>query len=816
MIRIEPNFKNFTFNCKVVIHLVSEAPIQTLALNAADLTFNSSNIQTTKTKFEPSHKFDYEEEDVHFTFANEITGEFTLEIDYEGKIHNNLKGLYQTHYKVDKEIRVGGFTQFETEDARRMFPCFDEPGMKATYELEVLIEDNLTVISNMPIKSQSKVNSKKLTKFDKTPKMSSYLVFLTFADYEFIEDKLRKITFRVYTHPGLIEYGRDALLFGMKSLDFCEKYFNIAYPLPKMDLISTPDFSAGAMENWGAITFRESALLTFPGSSTKSDENRIKGTIAHEITHQWFGDLVSPVLWKYIWLNESFATFFANKIVDHYYPENEVWDNPSPRISMSWNADAYHETVPIEIAEQKRTSYNIKSTPIIYGKGGAILRMLENYVGEDEFQKGLQLFLRKHQYDVATSDDLWTALEESSNKPIIKVMKSWILQPGYPIVSVTRKGSTKLVFSQKRFTFLENTDSTLWIIPISLVVFKPNGEQIELSYLLDKKDSEFDIGFEFKAFKLNYNKVGFYRVSYESSDLQMLESYVKANKFSSLDCQNLVDDRIALFKSGNLTLDEYLAFIANFTSQKLYSALASISNFFTDLQMLVEESTKEKVISTGIAFHEKFLDKIGYEQKSDEYFKISTLRNTLLINAGYLGSPKAIQFGLSEFQKLKNGSSLPPDSLEAVLSIAARETDELSWFIEQFTSAKNEADICMYGDVFGDFKDEKSVNYVLDEIIFNKIPLRNQATIINRLCNNPYAIDKMWKWFNANLDNFGKMTPSIQGRSINFIISNSLTEKADMEKFFNEFGKKNRIAKITSEKAFESLDINLQIKGYLA
>ncbi len=814
LIKISTNFENFTFVGKTITDFVSKEPIKTVILNAADLEINSCKLQFNNKEFDLSYKFDHENEEVQFELPEEISGNFTLTIDYEGKIQENLKGLYQTHYKVGKDIKVGGFTQFETEDARRMFPCLDEPGIKAKYELEVTTDNNLTVISNMPIVSQSKSDSKQLVKFDKTPKMSSYLLFLGIADFESIKDNLRDIEFRVFTHPGLVQYGKSALEFGMKSLDYCEKYFNIPYPLPKMDLISTPDFAAGAMENWGAITFRETALLTFPNSTTKSAENRIKGTIAHEITHQWFGDLVSPAIWKYIWLNESFATFFASKIVDHYYPDLKIWDNPAPMSSMFWNADAYHETVPIEIAEQKRTSYNVKTQPIIYGKGGAVLRMLEDYVGIESFQKGLQLFLRKHQYDVATSDDLWSAIEEPSNKPVIKIMKSWILQPGYPLVTVKRQG-TKLILSQKRFTFLENDDSTLWLIPISLVVFKSNGEQVNFSYLLDSKEGIFDIGFEFKAFKLNLAKTGFYHVSYDPSDLEILGSSIKSNKFSPLDCRNLVDDETALFKAGKISLDDYLKFISNFTSENYHSAISVISDQYADLAILAEGSIKEKLAKIGISFHETILDKIGYTPKENEFYKTANLRNTLLLNAGYLGSSKVIKFCLQEFQKLKEGKSLPPDSLDAILAISARETNELNWFLDKFESAKNEADIITYGTVLGDFKNEEVLEQILNEIVFTKIPLRNRANTISRLCNNPFAIGKMWNWYIANLDNFGKMPPGIHGRSLNSIISNSLSEKADIEKFFSDYGKTNRIAKITSEKALETLEINLQVKKLL-
>ena len=265
--------------------------------------------------------------------------------------------------------------------------------MKATISLEVVAEEKFMQISNTPKISEEKFsNGKKKVLFATTPKMSTYLLMLGIAEFETMEDKLGDISVRVITHPGLRQYGTDAMDFGKKSLDYCQKYFGIPYPLEKMDLISTPDFAHGAMENWGAIVFRENDLLNFPDFTTKTQFDRILSVIAHEITHQWFGNLVSPSTWKYVWLNESFADFFGYKIVDVYYPEIHYWDNV---IGLQTNkallADAYFETAPIEIAGQEKTSYNVKTIPIIYNKGGAMLRMIEDYIGSILFQKGLHL-----------------------------------------------------------------------------------------------------------------------------------------------------------------------------------------------------------------------------------------------------------------------------------------------------------------------------------------------------------------------------------------------------------------------------------------
>lgn len=817
-IQLATDFSDFTFAGKTIVQLDAKESIKSLSLNAADLTINSVKIQAKNDTFDASFKLDLEAEEVLLEFPKQITGSFNVTFDYEGKIQDNLKGLYQTHYKVGKEVHIGAVTQFETEDARRMFPSFDEPGMKATFDLQVITDDKFKLISNMPIISEEKLENKRIkVTFDKTPKMSTYLLFLGIAEFEEIEDKLKDITVKVITHPGLIKYGKGALEFGLKSLDYCQNYFGIPYPLPKMDLICTPSFAAGAMENWGAILFRENDLLTFPNSTTYVQANRIKVVIAHEITHQWFGNLVSPSIWKYIWLNESFAEFFGHNIVDHYLPEIGLWNNVvATQTYVALEHDGYMETVPIEILDQKRTSYNIKTIPIIYNKGGSILRMVEAYVGKDKFQEGLNLHLSNHAYDIASSDDLWNALEEASKKPVSQLMKSWVLQPGYPLVTVSREGKTKLKFSQQRFTFLGNDDQTLWMIPISILFFTTKGE-ITKQFLLKEKEDTFDAGLEFTAFKLNTEHTGFFRVNYPSSDLDTLGTLVKNDKLSILDSWNLENDLYALFRAGKCSLEYYLKFISNYSSEKLYISHRSISNHLIELLQLAEGKTKEKIIKKAIKFHEEILDTIKYEPVKSEPFYYAVIRNTLLLNASYFGSEKAIDFGMSKFAELKNDKQVPADILDAVLSIAARKTNDLEWFLERFNSAKNEAETVILGAVFGEFSDDVVIQKVLDEVVFNKIPSRNQTSLIDRLSNNPYAIGKMWKFFIANLDNIGKMHQSFQGRTINYIVTNLVDEetKVDMEKFFADYGKINEVAKITTEKSFEILEMKLNFKGFL-
>lgn len=815
---IEPNLTNFIFVGKAKMHMTCKEQISSLVLNGMELTINSCELTNGESKLNIPFKIDYNLEEIQLDFPKKVSGNFSIEFNYIGKIKNNLKGLYQTKYKIGDTVHIGAITQFETEDARRLFPCFDEPGMKASFNVGIIADNDLTLISNMPILSEDKLdNGKKIVKFEKTPKMSTYLLMIGMAHFESIQDKLGNIEIKVITHPNLSQYAKFSLDFSKKTLDFCQNYFDIPYPLPKLDLVATPDFAPGAMENWGAIVFRENLLLNYPGYTTNLDESYILMAIAHEITHQWFGNIVSPSIWKYIWLNESFANFFGFKIANYFYPERHLWElMVITQINGALIADGYNETVPIEIKEQKKTSYNIKSIPIIYSKGGAIIRMIEEFIGTDFFQKGLHLYLTTHSYDVASSEDLWIALEEASNKPISKIMKSWVLQIGYPLISVFKEGNN-LIFNQERFTYLDNNDLTIWEIPITVQIFSDNKDPIKKKFLLKEKQGTLDIGFPFTAFKVNSDQFGFYRVKYSQSDLDMLGTLVKTKKLSPLDCWTIINDLFALVRSGKIDLNCYLKFVTNFTSTNFYSSIKAISDHLFELHTFAEGEKKQLISDVGIKFHKKIFDEIKYEPQKNESPLISNIRNSLLLNAGNLESRSVISFCLQEFDAYKKGKIIPPEIKDAILSISARYTNDINWFINSFDKASNEIEIINLAKALGEFSEDDKINRVLNEILFTKIPMRNIDYVINRLCHNPNAIGKMWEYYIANLDNFGKLHEYIQSSSINNIVSYSVDPeiKKDMEEFFADYGKTNPVAQITTEKAFETLTINMKLKNYL-
>jgi tricorn protease interacting factor F2/3 len=325
LIRLVPDLVRFTFDGRVDIQLEASKPVAQIVLNAVELAVWRCSLERPDGGVPCAFRVDPAAEQLCIVLPETVSGQIRIQIDYAGKINDRMAGFYRSRYTRDGRTEHIAVTQFEESDARRAFPCLDHPAQKAVFDIELEVDRSLTAVSNTEIKAQEILeNGQKRVVFESTPKMSTYLVFFGVGPFETLQDHVDSRV-RVLTLPGQQKFAGYGLEFGRKALQFSESYYGIPYPLSKMDLIAVPDFAFGAMENWGAITFRENLLLHYPDVTSRSGEERICEVIAHEIAHQWFGNLVTPSDWNYLWLNESFATYFGYGVVAHYHPEWEIW-----------------------------------------------------------------------------------------------------------------------------------------------------------------------------------------------------------------------------------------------------------------------------------------------------------------------------------------------------------------------------------------------------------------------------------------------------------------------------------------------------------
>ncbi len=570
------SFSGTRYDGKVSIELEASGDVR---LDAVGLSIRSTKVNGRDMPFEAV-------KDGILVRSGPFSGVLTVE--FSGEAPDKLVGIYRAPYNGDYIIS----TQFESVHAREMFPCVDHPAFKARFKLVVEIPRDLHAISNMPIERVTLNGDRKVVEFAETPPMSTYLLYLGIGRWEELVDPRGK--YLIATVPGRSGYGRLALEYARKSVDFYERYFGIPYPLPKMHLIAVPEFAFGAMENWGAITFRENALLA-PESPDVAQRRRIAEVVAHEIAHQWFGDLVTMEWWDDLWLNESFATFMSYKAVDSFAPELRMWDNfLLGETDEAMLRDSLRATHPIHAKVNTPDEIESIFDEISYGKGASVLRMIEYFLGES-FRKGLSSYLEHHAYSNARAQDLWEAIQPFTQVPVAELMNDWIMKPGYPYVRVLAEGS-RVELEQHRFSLTGGVEDLTYMVPLTLSV---NGRRLNVT--MNSRTHVVEVGEPVRELRANLDRAGFYRVLY--SDLSLLpprlgplESYGLLNDYYYFMMAGLVDKATYLkVAEGQVGATEYLPIYE--LSNELYE-LQLINSSFKDLALRIHRQKLQEVSSS--------------------------------------------------------------------------------------------------------------------------------------------------------------------------------------------------------------------------
>ncbi|MEO8352240.1 MAG: M1 family metallopeptidase, partial [Chthoniobacteraceae bacterium] len=428
-IRIEPSLEKETFRGSVAIDLEVRKPVRQIVLHAKELTIEKARLTGSDAILEP--KLDPKTETLTLSLPNDLpAGAAQLTIEFFGKLSERPQGLYITRYPTNHGEERALITQFEATDARRMFPCWDEPVFRAKYQLTVVVPAKDDAVSNMPIeREQPRDDALKEVAFAETPSMPSYLLALCTGKFEVIEDEIDGIKLRVFTTEGKREQGRYAMQATKLILPYYNDYFGVKYPLPKLDQLSFASTASGGMENWGCIIYTDTAFLYDPATSSQRTKERVFEVIAHEIAHQWFGDYVTMAWWDNLWLNEGFASWMGTKATDHFNPDWKSWLRAADEKEWAMRLDARSTTHPIQQPITRESQVNDIFDVITYSKGQAFLRMLETWLGEEPFRDGLRLYMKRHAYSNATTADLWAALGEASRKPVAKMAAEWTEQP---------------------------------------------------------------------------------------------------------------------------------------------------------------------------------------------------------------------------------------------------------------------------------------------------------------------------------------------------------------------------------------------------
>ncbi len=788
-LEFEPNLKDFTFLGKENIQIHCSKSVRKIILDAAELKIESCTVIHNGNIIKTKTKTDAKKEELVINLDKKINGKADVQIEFSGILNDRLLGFYRSQYKDKGKTKYLATTQFEAADARRAFPCWDQPEAKATFEISLITEKNHMAISNMPEVSKKNIGKKVWHKFSKTPIMSTYLIYLGVGEFEFLTSKIGRIDIRVVTTKGNKSRGKYALNLGKKLLRSYETYFGIKYPLPKLDLIAVPDFAAGAMENWGAITFRETILLYDPKNSSTRTKQYIAEVISHEIAHQWFGNLVTMKWWNDLWLNESFATFMATKFVDKFYPDWELWDQfLEDAMNVAMGIDALKSTHPIDVKVNSPSEIREIFDAISYDKGGCILRMLEDYVSETNFRKGLKKYLTLYKYKNAQGQDLWKAIGNVSNLPVNTLVKTWLEQEGFPLVEVEKKNS-HLILSQSRFLMepSKTKQKGLWTIPISLGKKKSKKLMYKKTLKIEHKSRN--------PLIINSGRTGFYRVKYEDNILERLKPVIRQKKISHVDRWAIQNDLFALCVKGKNSIKNYLDLSKVYYDEDNYLASVNVANNLNFVYLVTFfESFSNEIKEYSTKYLRKMLDRLGWDVKKHEKHTDSLFRSFVILALGKMNDKQVTAEAVTRFKKFKQRpESVNPDLREAIFAINAwngtSKTFENLVTIYKKAKSQEEKMRVLGGMCF--FQDEKLLIKTLEFSQSPQVRSQNMHVPIMRIAGNPYGKKILWPWIKQNWKSI-KVKVGAGNPLLNRVVSSiGLFAEPSMEKEIRQFFKNN-------------------------
>ena len=842
-IKLQPNFQAFTFTGEESVSIEVVEPTSQVVLNAVELEVQSAHlVKDGRSTAATSIDYDSSKETLTLGFGQTIAaGEAILDLTFTGVLNDQLRGFYRSQYTgVDGQEHYLATTQFEATDARRAFPCWDEPSHKASFDLTLVVPSDLVVLSNTPAIEESAAGAGlKSVRFAETPVMSTYLLAFVVGDLTSIESQYTgpagDTRIAIWTTRGKEEQGRFALDTSVRLLGFFNDYFGIPYPLEKLDHIAIPDFAAGAMENWGAITYRETALLVDPDNSSAGTRQRVAEVVAHEMAHMWFGDLVTMEWWDDLWLNESFASWMGNKAVDWAFPEWEMW---TQFVNMDTNRalslDGLKNSHPIEQEVADPAEIGQLFDAISYSKGASVLRMLEQFLGPETFQRGLQRYLSANQYGNARTEDLWSALESASGQPVTSIMDSWTKQMGYPVLQVETSGTPgqpELVLSQERFVYdslLADTtgganpepEPQVWRVPVRVA---QSGIARAASLLMDGPSARLPLAPSEESgspegpwFKVNPEQTGFFRVNYQPQDWDRLVPAVQTLELPAADRLGVQNDAYSLSRAGLLPVTQFLSLARAYGNETDASVWGDLSSNLRDIEVLLAGDPSHGIYQGfARAIFRPAVERAGWDAKPGDGHLDALLRSTVLGQAGAYGDSQVLEEATSRFQRYQQDpSAVHPDLRGTVFGLAGqsgnRSTYEQLWRLEKETSLQEEKIRLLMA--LTRFSDLELLKETLERSLSPDVRSQDTIFVVTGVASNLRARDMAWEFVKDNWPEFDRRYGS-GGFGLMRLVSicgNFTTQEKleDVEAFFSEHPAP--AAERTIHQALERVRLNIR------
>ena len=769
-----PDLEAATFTGSSITVIEVLEAVTAIRLNALDLDIAEASLNQGGERSAATIEVDSLSETATLTFASPLQlGEATLHLTFSGVLNDKLVGFYRSTF-VDPEgqTRTIACTQFESTHARRAFPCWDEPAFKATYAITLDVADSLLAVSNSAeIAREPLGDGISRVRFATTMKMSTYLVAFVIGPLEASETvDVDGIALRVIAPPGKADLTSFALDVGAFSLRFLADWYDIAYPGDKVDLVAIPDFAFGAMENLGCITFRETALLVDQHHSTQAEQQRVADVIAHELAHMWFGDLVTMSWWNGIWLNEAFATFMEMLTVDAYRPDWQRWVDFGTARTVAFDTDSLSTTRPIEYEVVTPEDAEAMFDVLTYEKGASVVRMLQQYLGEEPFQSGIRHYLQTHQYANTETTDLWDAIEQATGEPVRQIMDTWIFQAGHPLVGITTsQGSATVTVGQRHFAFAPHPRSGTapavgahQHIPVVLRAATEHGISTH-KILLDQEMAVIELDGEPRWIVGNHEGNGFYRVELDDDDLTAV-SAVAGAELSALERYTLLEDEWALLLADRGTLERVLGVARSLANDPDLSVWQRIIAVLGGLDRVTPPELTEAFAAWARGLISPALVAAGVEPEPAESPRATARRAALFEASARIGRDQAqIDLAHQRFANLdEDPSGLDPDMADAVIRVVAASADPDIWetLLDRSRATRTAQDKLRYQGALADSSDPLLVSRLTELVLSDEVRTQDGLFILRRALANRHASEVVWTFIEQNWSTITTRYPS--------------------------------------------------------
>jgi aminopeptidase N len=680
VIHLEPDENQMTVDGAEAVEIEVLKPTRQILMNAGDMKIWNATLSHSGAREKLIPQQDLAEQQVKFITAQDLRpGTYTLSFCFKSPINTESRGLFLQHYQSNGKTETILATQMRPDKARQMFPCWDEPAFRATFQLSVKVDKKISAVSNMPDVAEEPVGSdKKIVIFGRSPPMSTYLVTLICGRLESIEDQVDGVKLRVFTIPGKAKLGAFALENERQLVTYYRDYLGIPYPMPKLDQIALPQNFGGSVESWGAITYDENLLLYDAQNSASQAQEQIFATMSRAIAQQWFGDLVTVAWWNNRWLSESLSSWIAHKAEDKLHPEWRSWLRATADRELAMAQDERSNTRPIQPAISRDQQIDDGFDNMVAWKGQYVIRMLEGFLGDEGFRDGIRLYLKQNQFSNATATNLWAALDKISGRPVSQIVSPWLTQPGYPMIRVTAecvKSKQVVTLEQSRFT-LEPAASNeqQWIIPVGILsTFNPHRPSYAL---LDKITQTFDFPDCWGALNLNANDLGFYRVWYDP-DLfaKLLREWDRLSEEERVD---VVSDTWAMVISNRSSIATYLILLESLEGETSYSVWHNILQALITIDRLEQgQPGRPAYQAYACSLLNPLLERLGWYPSNDEELATKLFRSELIEALSIFGDRSVINQAFERFEQLlKDPNNLTPDLRGAVVAVVGRYSSE--------------------------------------------------------------------------------------------------------------------------------------------